>query len=66
MPLADEPTPGREVRDPDEQDEVPAARAPEATGRGRVVPQTNRPVRDSGASGRQQPTRSTKSKRGKK
>jgi preprotein translocase subunit SecF len=38
----------------------------EATGRGRVVPQSSRPVRQSSASGRTQPTRKPKSKRGKK
>ena len=41
-------------------------RAPEAMGRGRVVPHTDRPVQPSAASGRQQPTRQSKSKRGKK
>lgn len=41
-------------------------RAPEAAGRGRVVPQQRRPVGESGSSGRQQPTRQPKSKRGKK
>jgi preprotein translocase subunit SecF len=41
-------------------------RAPEAMGRGRVVPEQQRPVRESRASGRQQPSRQPKSKRGKK
>ena len=41
-------------------------RAPEAMGRGRVVPQATRPVQQSASSGRQQPTRQSKSKRGKK
>ncbi|MGI8524432.1 MAG: protein translocase subunit SecF [Nocardioides sp.] len=45
---------------------APAPRAPEATGRGRVAPASRGPVRPSNASGRQQPTRETKSKRGKK
>jgi preprotein translocase subunit SecF len=38
----------------------------EALGRGRVVPPSRGPVRPSGASGRAQPTRQAKSKRGKK
>ncbi|WP_028636779.1 protein translocase subunit SecF [Nocardioides sp. URHA0032] len=41
-------------------------RSPEAMGRGRDVPQQARPVQKSASSGRQQPTRQTKSKRGKK
>jgi preprotein translocase subunit SecF len=50
----------------DEEDEVRAPRpssSPEATGRGRVVPTTQRPVGQSPASGRQQPTRQPRSKR---
>ena len=45
---------------------VAPSRAPEAVGRGRTVPTTPRPVGDSPASGRQQPSRQPKSKRGKK
>jgi len=41
-------------------------RAPEGAGRGRVAPPSRGPVRPSGASGRQQPSRQSKSKRGKK
>ena len=41
-------------------------RSPEAVGRGRVVPSPARPVTRSAASGRQQPSRQPKSKRGKK
>lgn len=41
-------------------------RAPEAVGRGRVAPSPTRPIGNSSASGRQQPTRQPKSKRGKK
>lgn len=41
-------------------------RAPEAMGRGRNVPHATRPVQESRASGRQQPVRQSKSKRGKK
>jgi preprotein translocase subunit SecF len=39
---------------------------PVPTGRGRVVPQPQRPVGPSTAAGRQQPTRQSRSKRGKK
>jgi preprotein translocase subunit SecF len=38
----------------------------DATGRGRVVPESPKPVRPSSASGRSQPSRKPKSKRGKK
>jgi preprotein translocase subunit SecF len=38
----------------------------DATGRGRVVPQSRKPVRPSSASGRAQPSRKPRSKRGKK
>jgi len=44
----------------------PAPRAPEAMGRGRVAPTQTRPVRRSESSGRTQPTREPRSKRGKK
>lgn len=40
-------------------------RASEALGRGRVVPQARGPVQEGGASGRAQPTRQPRSKRGK-
>ncbi len=40
-------------------------RRAEAAGSGRVVPTPKKPVRDSGASGRAQPTRQPRSKRGK-
>jgi preprotein translocase subunit SecF len=43
-----------------------APRNPEAAGRGRVAPPARGPVRPSGASGRVQPSRQTRSKRGKK
>jgi preprotein translocase subunit SecF len=42
------------------------ARAPEASGRGRVAPAPQRPVQKSAASGRQQPSRQPRSKRGRK
>ncbi|GAA3684832.1 hypothetical protein GCM10022237_49210 [Nocardioides ginsengisoli] len=52
------------------EEEPAAARRPstrdEASGKGRVVPTQSRPVADSGSSGRKQPTRQTRSKRGKK
>jgi len=38
---------------------------PEASGSGRVLPETKAPLRDSGASGRQQPARESRSKRKK-
>ncbi|CAN5483959.1 protein translocase subunit SecF [soil metagenome] len=41
-------------------------RAPEAAGRGRIAPEARGPVRESPASGRQQPSRQQRSKRGKK
>jgi preprotein translocase subunit SecF len=52
--------------DYDEDDDVRAPRpssSPEVTGRGRTVPTTQRPVGQSRASGRQQPTRQPRSKR---
>ncbi|WP_395658766.1 protein translocase subunit SecF [Nocardioides sp.] len=41
-------------------------RSPEAMGRGRIAPAPTRPVQASPSSGRQQPTRQPRSKRGKK
>jgi preprotein translocase subunit SecF len=41
-------------------------RSPQAAGRGRIAPEARGPVRESPASGRQQPTRQPKSKRDKK
>jgi preprotein translocase subunit SecF len=41
-------------------------RAPQAAGRGRIAPEARGPVKESPASGRQQPSRQSKSKRGKK
>ncbi len=47
-----------------DEDDVPRPGAsPEAMGRGRTVPTTQRPVGQSPASGRQQPTRQPRSKR---
>ncbi len=45
---------------------VRVERTPDTAGRGRIAPQSRGPVQRSAASGRQQPTRQTKSKRGKK
>ncbi|WP_028651926.1 protein translocase subunit SecF [Nocardioides halotolerans] len=71
MPIAepDGPVPGAlmvddDLDDFDDEDDAPRpASAPEATGRGRTVPTTQRPVGQSRASGRQQPTRQSRSKR---
>ena len=63
--------------DPDEDDDLDAVdaevgpvaappRAPEASNRGRTAPQARGPVQQSGAAGRQQPSRQPRSKRGKK
>ncbi len=70
MPVADEPG-----LDPDDADGEPAPtrsapvsappRRPEASGRGRTAPAARGPVRESGASGRQQPSRQPRSKRDK-
>ncbi len=63
--------PARSQQDDDdfvEDDAEPAAatRSTEALGRGRVAPPARGPVRQSNASGRVQPSRPTKSKRGRK
>jgi preprotein translocase subunit SecF len=67
LPVHDEP--GAEPDGPTPPGQTPPAapaRAPEATGRGRVAPTPQRPVQKSPASGRQQPTRQSRSKRGRK
>jgi preprotein translocase subunit SecF len=51
--------------DEDDYDDEPPAGGSEAMGRGRVVPTSQRPVGPSRASGRAQPTRQPRSKRGK-
>ena len=71
MPVADETDtdrPGRPARaEEDETEPGNRARSSEdALGRGRVAPSQQRPVSTSNASGRQQPVRQTRSKRGKK
>jgi preprotein translocase subunit SecF len=72
LPIADDPNAGAVRGD---REEEPAATRPGgnraqpntgATGRGRVVPESRRPVRPSSGSGRAQPSRQSKSKRGKK
>jgi preprotein translocase subunit SecF len=72
MPIAADPNaaPAQGTR----EEETAAARSggnrprpnTEASGRGRVVPESRSPVRPSSASGRSQPTRKPRSKRGKK
>jgi preprotein translocase subunit SecF len=76
MPIADDPNaaPGVGSAPASGREEPAAARSggsrplpnTEASGRGRVAPQARGPVRPSSASGRSQPTRQSKSKRGKK
>jgi preprotein translocase subunit SecF len=69
MPLRDEDGAlAGPAADDDETSRAPVQappRRPEATGSGRVVPQTKRPSSDSGSSGRIQPTRKPRSKRGR-
>ena len=73
LPIVDPDGPGGVlVEDPDDFDDdydddeehapLPSS-TPEVTGRGRTVPTTQRPVGQSPASGRQQPTRQPRSKR---
>jgi preprotein translocase subunit SecF len=68
LPLQDEPGAAGADRPASGDEPAPSAppRAPEAAGRGRVAPPPRSEVRDSKASGRQQPSRQPKSKRGKK
>jgi preprotein translocase subunit SecF len=74
MPIYDEdgvPPVSADLEDDDLEDldsdaPVSAPRAPDAVGRGRTAPTPSRPVGQSAASGRVQPTRQPKSKRGKK
>lgn len=58
-----------DVEDDQPDDDAPPASRPQskgAAGKGRVVPTASRPVTESGSSGRKQPVRQTRSKRGKK
>ena len=67
LPIGDEPGLDDEPLEGAPVSGGPApARAPEAMGRGRIAPEPTRPVQVSPSSGRQQPTRQPKSKRGKK
>ncbi len=74
MPVRDEPGPLDEAEG-DLEEGAPVSRPapapreprkPTEPGRGRIAPQSRGPVQQSSASGRQQPTRQSKSKRGKK
>ncbi len=68
LPVADEPgvDPDHPVPAGDGSAPTAPARSPEASGRGRVAPSAQRPVQKSAASGRQQPSRQPRSKRGRK
>jgi preprotein translocase subunit SecF len=72
LPIAgepDRPAPGQSAADQPDASAVPGNRprpSTEAIGRGRVVPPSRGPVRRSPASGRSQPSRQSRSKRGKK
>jgi preprotein translocase subunit SecF len=68
MPVAAEPADdsGQSAGPPGGSPPATPARAPEASGRGRVAPAPQRPVQKSAASGRQQPSRRPRSKRGRK
>ena len=75
VPVFSDDLPLRDTDDPDDPDEIlddegpvsqPAGpRQPDAVGRGRTAPAPRRPVGESRSSGRQQPSRQTKSKRKK-
>jgi len=74
MPVADQPEELADLGHDDEGDEPdagPVTRGSgsqprtDAMGRGRTAPAPHRPVRESGAAGRRQPTRQPRSKRGK-
>jgi preprotein translocase subunit SecF len=72
MPIASDPnaSPTRGEREEEPASVRSGGNRPQpntgATGRGRVVPESRAPVRPSAASGRSQPTRKPKSKRGKR
>lgn len=71
MPVHDEPgAAGADLGDPDADAPVSGATAPprnaEAVGRGRVVPEVKREVGRSAAAGRNQPSRQSRSRRGRK
>jgi preprotein translocase subunit SecF len=67
MPVATAPDGvDEDAVDDEEQTPVGGVRRPEVSGRGRVAPPARGPVGPSGAAGRVQPSRQTRSKRGKK
>ncbi len=69
MPVRDTDSDDDDADLDDERPSGPATappRAPEASNRGRIAPAARGPVEQSNASGRQQPSRQPKSKRGKK
>ena len=66
LPVLDEPDVDTPPGPAPADSEPVTSRAPEASGRGRVAPPPRSDVRDSKASGRQQPSRQPRSKRGKK
>ncbi|GEP34083.1 protein-export membrane protein SecF [Nocardioides szechwanensis] len=68
MPVVDEPEDDADLDDEGQPESRPTAppRGVEASGRGRVVPPSRGPVKQSNSAGRVQPVRQTKSKRGKK
>ena len=68
MPVDDEPGVDSDQPASVRSGSAPVAppRTPEASGRGRVAPTSQRPVQKSAASGRQQPSRQPRSKRGRK
>jgi preprotein translocase subunit SecF len=66
MPVQDEDeTHDRPVPEEEAEQRVRAPRRPEASGSGRVVPTTKKPMGGAGSSGRAQPTRQPRSKRNK-
>jgi len=67
MPVQDEPDEAEAVLEEDAPVSRSSSREPQqgASGRGRTVPEARRPVQESRSSGRQQPTRQSKSKRQK-
>lgn len=68
MPVVDGPEDDADLDDEGQPESRPTAppRGIEASGRGRVVPPSRGPVKQSNSAGRVQPVRQTKSKRGKK
>lgn len=68
MPIQEPGAPAADRVQADEDAAVAGSptRRPEASGRGRTAPQSRGPVRQSGAAGRQQPSRQSRSKRGRK